>query len=88
MTSIDDPGGYPPTTPHIVLGVPALLGTFTTPTGLDGSEFAPDGAALLNSANDGYVSPSSVTMTVVPEPMTLSLLAIGGAFVAIKRKRS
>ena len=91
MVPVDDPGIMPGTTPHVLLGVPALVGTITTP-GLNFAsyvdEFAPDGAGLLNLAGDGFLTAVEITYDVTPEPMTLSLLAIGGLLVALKRKRS
>jgi|SaaInl7_200m_RNA_FD_contig_31_895038_length_677_multi_33_in_0_out_0_1 hypothetical protein len=82
------PTGVP--VPPVDLAVPALLGTLTTPGGLGAGDFATDGAGLLNLAADGFLSELTVTQEVnpIPEPMTLSLLAIGGCLVAIKRKRS
>lgn len=82
------PPGPPPATLH--LDAKALLGTFTTALVLGADDFRSDGAGLLNLANDGYLTELTVTQEVnpIPEPMTLSLLAIGGCLVAIKRKRS
>ena len=82
------PAGVP--TDPIDLGVPAIVGILTTPAGLGVGDFAPDDAGLLNLAADGFLTELTVTSETnpIPEPMTVSLLAIGGFLVALKRKRS
>ncbi len=73
------------------LDVPALLGTLSTPAGLDEDDFEVNFTALLNASGDGFLSDTNVNITYaatpIPEPLTLSLLGIGGAVIAIKRKR-
>ena len=56
QVAIDEEGALPGTTPHVVLGVPALLGTLTTPEGLTVTDFAADGVGLLDATGDGYLS--------------------------------
>ena len=92
MVPVDEPGGYPPSTPHVLLGVPALLGTLTTPPGLGEADFEPAGAGLLNAANDGYYTSSIGEITIthevnsILEPATLSLLVLGGVGMLRKRR--
>lgn len=71
------------------LGVPALLGTFTTPVGLGAADFTAEKAGLLNVNNDGFLIDLTLLDTVVnpvPEPMTLSLIGIGGLALIRRRK--
>ncbi len=76
--------------PSMALGAKALLGTLPTPAGLGVGDFSQDNAGLYNGDASGFLAPSEITVEVnpIPEPMTVSLLAIGGLFVAFKRKRS
>ena len=78
----------PPIT--VDLGVPALLGTLTTPTGLGEADFGPDGAGLLNATNDGYLTEGEITITYevlpLPEPATLGILFLGG-LALLRRSR-
>ena len=85
--------------PPVILGVPALLGTLTTPPGLvvhyPGIPYIQGGlgaesASCFNETGDGYLPPEEVTVSAetfpIPEPATLSLLAIGG-LVMLRRRR-
>ena len=89
MVPVDEPGGYPPSTPHVLLGVPALMGTLTTPPGLGEGDFEPQGGWLLNADNTFFYQ-GDVTIThevnPIPEPASLSLLVIGG-LALLKRKK-
>ena len=89
MFPVDEPGAIPGTTPHVLLSVPALLGTLTTPAGLGEDDFEPDGAWVLNGDNTFFYQ-GVVTIThevnPIPEPASLSLLVIGGLGL-IRRKR-
>lgn len=71
---------------NVVLGVPALLGTLTTPAGLILEDFAHDNAGLLNAANDGYLGEEDFTVSITPEPMTIGLIGLGG-LALIRRRR-
>ena len=92
---VDDPGVIPGTTPHVSLGVPALLGTLTTPAdmGLGASnltDFFPGDAGLFNEAGTGYltsVPAATHEVNPIPEPVTLTLLGIGGLAMLIRRQR-
>ena len=75
---------------HVILGVPALLGTLTTPTGLydpEGTHFSSFSAGLLNLAGDGYLAEVTVTYEVVPEPTTIGVLLAGLGLVLVSRWR-
>ena len=89
--AVDEPGAIPGTTPHVQLGVPALLGTLTTPAGLTTlQDLFPGDAGLFNAAGDGYqTSPPDATHEVnpIPEPVTLALLGLGGLAMLIRRRR-
>jgi hypothetical protein len=90
MVAIDDPGAFPPGSPHVQLVVPALLGTFTTPVGLGVADLYPGDAGLFNAAGDAFHSaPPAATFTVnpIPEPVTLTLLGLGGLALLIRRRR-
>ena len=52
LTPVDEPGAIPGTTPHVQLGVPALLGVLTTPEGL-GIEGKPEGVDTWASPDFG-----------------------------------
>ena len=71
------------------LGVPALLGTLSTPGGLGVADLAGTSAGLLNPTNDGFLTSVAVESVVnpIPEPVTLSLLAIGGLLMLARRRR-
>ena len=70
------------------LGVPALLGTLSTPAGLGVADLAGTSAGLLNPANDGFLTSVDVASVVnpIPEPVTLALLGIGGLALLIRRR--
>lgn len=72
MVPVDEPGSLPGTTPHILLDIPALLGTLTTPAGLGEGDFAPQGGWLLNADNTFFYT-GEVTIThevnSIPEPV-------------------
>ena len=78
------PAGVP--TPPVDTGVPALLGTLTTPEGLGVGDFAATSAGLLNAAGDGFLSEVAVSFEVIPEPATMLLLG-AGSLLLLKRKR-
>jgi len=54
---VDEPGIIPGTTPHVVLGVPALLGVLTTPAGLGyaGELYVTSASGLLDSSGEGFM---------------------------------
>ena len=78
------PAGVP--LPPVDTGVPALLGTLTTPTGLGAQDFAALSAGLLNAAGDGFLQDVTTSYEVIPEPATMLLLGIGG-LALIRRRR-
>ena len=88
---VDNPGIIPGTTPHVLLGVPALLGTLSTPAGLHlSTDLYPGSVGLFNADGTGYLaSPPTPTWQVnsIPEPVTLLVLALGG-LAALLRRRS
>ena len=81
------PAGIP--IPPVDLGVPALMGTLTTPAGLGEADFEPQGGWLLNADNTYYYQ-GDVTIThevnPIPEPATMGLLVIGGLGMIRRRK--
>ena len=88
--AVDDAGVISGTTPHVQLGVPALLGTLTTPDGLGAANFEATSVGLLNAAGDGFLSnPPTPTYEVnlIPEPATLGLLSIGTLLILGRRRR-
>ena len=84
---VDPPPAVP--LPPVDLGVPALLGTLSTPAGLHLlTDIYPEAVSLFNAVGDGYQSsPPSATWEVnpIPEPATLGLLLIG-VLVLLPRK--
>ena len=72
----------PPQVP-VDLGVPALIGTLTTPTGLTLDDFAATSANVINLTGDDVLA-SDVTKS--PEPATMALLGVG-SLLLIRRKR-
>ena len=88
---IAPPPGPPPI--PVNLGVPALLGTLTTPAGLHlltDLYPGPSGTGLFNAQGNGYLPTVTPTWEVnpIPEPATLALLAIGSALWLIGKRRS
>ena len=87
---IGPPPPFPAPPPYdIDLGVPAHIGTLTTPTGLGLGDFDATSANMFNLAGDGVIEPGLRLLEVnpIPEPATLSLLAIGGlVLLRLKRK--
>ena len=53
---MDEPGIIPDTTPHVLLDVPALLGTLTTPEGLGPPNFEATSVGLLNAEGGGFLT--------------------------------
>ena len=85
------PPGPPPI--PVNLGVPALLGTLTTPAGLHLTTDlypGPTGTGLFNAGVTGYLPTVTPTWEVnpIPEPATLALLAIGSALWLLGKRRS
>ena len=71
------------------LGVPALLGTLSTPDGLGAANFEATSVGLLNVAGDGFLSdPPTPTSEVnlIPEPASLSVMAL--CAMSFLRRRS
>ena len=92
---IGPPPPFPAPPPYdIDLGVPAHIGTFTTPAGLGlpaGSQEGHDdfsaSANLLNEPSDGIIHAITTwEVNPIPEPATLSLLSVG-SLLLIRRKR-
>ena len=74
---------------NVDLGVPAFLGTLSTPVGLGVGDLYPGDAGLFNAAGDGFqTSPPAATFDVnpIPEPVTLTLLGLGGLALLIRRR--
>lgn len=91
VIDMDTPPG--PTPAHLHYGVPALLGTLTTPEGLDEDDFAFDGsspAGLLGPNNESFVSAGEIEVTMevipIPEPATM-LVLLGAGLLAVIRRR-
>ncbi len=73
--------------PIVNLGVPALLGTLTTPTGLGVLDLDATSAGALNLANDGFTDVTTThEVNPIPEPATMILLG-AGSLLLIRRKR-
>ena len=82
LTEVDEPGGFPGLSPHVQLGVPAYLGTISTPEGLGlegkpagvSSWASPDfgldypGASLINLTGDGYLFYEEFDVTYLVTP--------------------
>ncbi len=78
-----------PALPSVDLGVPALLGTLTTPAGLGAADFCNDSkSGLFNLEADGFLADVTTTYEVnpIPEPMTMSLIGLGGLALIRRRK--
>ena len=73
----------------IDLGVPALLGTFSTDEGLGANNFRAGDFGLFNATGDGF-SPTNpqvnTTVIPIPEPTSLALLALGGMTLLARRR--
>ena len=97
LTDIQDIGEEPVTVasllpssfPSVNLGVPAVLGTLTTPAGLGAGDFLANDFGLFNAAGDGFFS-GEITETAnvvpIPEPTTAVLLGMGGMAVLTRRR--
>jgi len=96
--SFDDPNGtmtwtfgdvndyYPINEGHYIMGWDVYIDANAAP-GLYSIGFTND---MLGSGNDGNVpmgDPFAFTVNVVPEPATMSLLAIGGLAALLRRRR-
>lgn len=72
------------------LGVPARLGTLSTPAGLGESHFAVSGAGLLNADNDGYLPETEMSVSYevnpIPEPSIMGIAALG-MFGILRRRQ-
>ena len=89
--AVDDAGVISGTTPHVQLGVPALLGTLTIPDGLGTANFEATSVGLLNTAGDGFLSdPPTPTSEVnlIPEPASLGLFVLGAAAMFWRPRRT
>ncbi|HDY65670.1 MAG TPA: PEP-CTERM sorting domain-containing protein [Phycisphaerae bacterium] len=81
---IGPPLPFPAPPPYdIDLGVPAHIGTLTTPTGLTLADFDATSANVLDMTGEGVIE---TFPNVVPEPATLALLG-AGSLLLIRRKR-
>jgi hypothetical protein len=73
MVDIDEPGSLPGTTPHVDLGVPALLGILSTPEGLDEANFRAISVGLFNAVGDGFLNNDLIIPTYEVIPFTFLL---------------
>ncbi len=71
MMPVYEQSCFPSQIPNVQLGVPALLGTLTTPAGLGYGDFSVSSAGLLKPDNSGYLA-DDITVTLeipgVPKP--------------------
>ena len=68
------------------LGVPALLGELTTPASTVFGDLGAISAGLYNVDNTGFYQ-GAIGVVVAPEPVTLTLLGLGGLALLIRRRR-
>lgn len=71
-------------------------GTFHVTGGTWASSFGPEGILFdmtwkldtgIDSFSEDFEAESNVTLTPIPEPTTMALVALGGVLVALRRKR-